>query len=71
MFIILGECQNFTAAACLYAERYPDWEHHSQTVFQRPATFQVMTNWPGPTRYKQKYIDTSQKRSGCGCLPAV
>lgn len=38
MLMVLGEClQNYTAAANVYAERYPDREHHSRMAFQRLA----------------------------------
>ncbi|KAG8288307.1 hypothetical protein J6590_018827 [Homalodisca vitripennis] len=39
MLMVLGECfQNYSAAALLYAQRYPDREHHSRNVFQRLAS---------------------------------
>lgn len=39
MLMVLGECfQNYSAAAHLYTERYPDREHHSRRVFERLAS---------------------------------
>ncbi|KAG8291978.1 hypothetical protein J6590_048939 [Homalodisca vitripennis] len=48
MLMVLGECfQNYSAAALLYAQRYPDREHHSRNVFKDllvEFVIQVMLN---------------------------
>ena len=38
MLMILGECRrNYSAAERLYAEQYPNRNHHSRKVFRRLA----------------------------------
>uniref|UniRef100_A0A1B6LFJ8 DUF4817 domain-containing protein n=1 Tax=Graphocephala atropunctata TaxID=36148 RepID=A0A1B6LFJ8_9HEMI len=57
MLMVLGEClQNYTAAAALYAERYPDREHHSRKVFQRLADCVRETGNVQPDHNKGKTI---------------
>ncbi|KAG8307671.1 hypothetical protein J6590_013357 [Homalodisca vitripennis] len=57
MLMVLGECfQNYSAAALLYAQRYPDREHHSRNVFQRLASRVRETGHVQPDHNKGKEL---------------